>query len=243
MRYYYKNLAIHCQGDYHRMVKLLEKDVAIPHYHYSGQYVTIVDEAYPKALFDLEYKPLVLFYEGNLDIINKSVCVSIIGSRKPSVYALGATEKLVYLLREKYTIVSGLAYGIDICAHINSLDFKGVAVLGCGIDVVYPKAHTWVFDKMCKDHCILSEYPKGVQPKKHHFPFRNRIIAALSKRLYVMAATHQSGTIKTVEEAVKINRDIYCLPHNIFELSGQGCNALIADGAGVISTLDTLEKL
>ena len=241
MRQYIIQCALHAQGDYKKTRKLIESKVYLKPLKVTCKVVVIGDEDYPQGLYDLEEPPFVLFYKGNLDLLNNYECASVIGSRLPSQYALEACELLVKVLRTRQTIVSGLAKGIDTCAHTFSLDFRSVAVLGCGIDVYYPRENKDMQIILGQDHCIISEFPPGCLPLKHHFPIRNRIIAALSHDLYVMAAQHRSGTMKTVEEAMKINRNVHCLPHSIFEDSGAGCNALIADGAGLITQYDILK--
>lgn len=233
MRNYLINLSIYCNGDYRKMEMMLSKLMSVPKYKVCTNAITIMDKDYPIRLLDLESPPLVLYYRGDTSLLNLP-SAGVIGSRKPSAYAVRMTEKLVRKISKGLVIVSGLAYGIDSVAHKAALNEKTIAVLGCGIDVYYPKAHQSLQDKI---HCIISEYPNGREPRKHHFQMRNRIISALSDSLYIMAAEIRSGTITTVDEAVKINRDIICLPHNIDERAGAGCNHLIGDGASVLTNI------
>lgn len=238
----YLSLAILYNGDYFKIRKHVELGKQVPEFSYDGKYVEYGDERYPAALYQCEYPPYVLFYEGNLDLLNNPA-VAVIGNRKPSEYSLNATASLVKSLRSNCVIISGLAYGIDIEAHKNALDFRCVAVLGCGVDVCYPKGHQNVFEELKANHLVLSEYPKGVHPQRHHFPFRNRIIAALSKQIYVMSATMKSGTLGTVDEALKLNREIICLPHQINDPTGKGCNYLIEQGASMLTNLKDLSNI
>ncbi len=239
MRNYIKNIAIHVQGDYHKIKDILEKRIVVPEYTSRYPFICIGDSMYPKCLYDLEKAPFILFYQGDVKLLNHPR-VAVIGSRKPSKYASDTTSKIVSNLKQKYTIVSGLAKGIDASAHQEALDFNTIAVLGCGIDVIYPKCNSNLFEQMRHRHLILSEYPQGVHPQKAYFPFRNRIIAALSKTVYVMSAQKRSGTMTTVNEALSINRHVICLPHNIDEISGEGCNQLILEGADILTSVHDL---
>ena len=187
----------------------------------------------------MDLPPYIIFYRGDISLLRKE-SVGIIGSRKPSLYALSVTEKLSLKLAERFVIVSGLAYGIDVCAHQSALKFNTIAILGCGVDIVYPRIHKEIQEEISKSHLLISEYPPGVGPQKYHFPFRNRLIASLSQDLYVMSGTFKSGTMHTVMEALKLNKNIICLPHPITDSSGSGCNALIADGAMMLTNLNDL---
>ncbi|NLW15152.1 MAG: DNA-protecting protein DprA [Erysipelothrix sp.] len=236
MRNYIKNIAIHCKGDYDSINKMFEKRMLVPEYKSNYPYVVIGDDLYPKRLYDLEKPPYVLFYTGNIDLL-KLESISLVGSRKPSIYAYEQTARYVDKLKKEYVIVSGLAKGIDTVAHTTALDFSTIAVLGCGIDVVYPLQNKALFEKMRQNHLILSEYPETVKPQKHFFPFRNRIIAALSDSIYVMSATLRSGTMTTVNAALSINRHVLCLPHRVDDPSGKGCNRLILEGADILTSV------
>ncbi|HLV49486.1 MAG TPA: DNA-processing protein DprA [Erysipelothrix sp.] len=239
MRERLKDLVVYCEGDYERVSKMLKQNIRVSPQKVDVPYVCIGDKDYPKALYDLKKPPFVLFYRGNLSLLKKP-CVSVVGSRYPSLYAKEMTQELVNKLKRDYVIVSGLARRIDTISHQNALDFFTVAVLGCGIDVVYPKENASLFKVMERTQCIISEYPPQTKPQKHYFPFRNRIIAALSPKLYVMSAGLRSGTMTTVNEALILNRHVICLPHPIDMRSGQGCNQLILEGADILTSVDGL---
>lgn len=236
MREYLINLAIHCKGNYLKMEGLLVRQTAVPHYDCTDKTLTIMDTSYPKWLLDLEHPPLVLFYCGDISLLNQ-VGVGVIGSRQPSAYALRMTRKLVKKVRGTLVIISGLAYGIDSVAHYEALNYRTVAVLGCGLDVYYPLENRELQDRIGKKHCLISEYPRGTRPQKYHFPVRNRIIAALAQKIYIMAAEIKSGTMTTVDHALILNREVICLPHNLDERAGAGCNLLIRDGASVLTNI------
>ncbi|MDE8334080.1 DNA-processing protein DprA [Erysipelothrix rhusiopathiae] len=242
MRNYLKNLAIHLRGDYPSICRFIHEGRNVPSYDYQGNYICYGDRAYPSSFYELDCPPFVIFYEGNLSFLNEQ-CIAVIGSRTPIEYALRMTEAFVGNVREHYTIVSGLAYGIDITAHRAALDFQSIAVVGCGLDICYPSKHRVEFEFMKKNHLVISEYPKGVHPHKHYFPFRNRLIAALSQSVYVMSAFVRSGTMHTVNEALKLNRRVICLPHNLDDITGAGCNLLIQEGAEVLTNLEDLSNI
>lgn len=239
MRELLKDIAVFCEGDYHKIDKILKSNVKVPPAKIDCEFICIGDAAYPKSLYKLSEPPFVLFYEGNIELLNKP-SVSVVGSRFPSMYAKEMTIQLVNNLKSRYVIVSGLAKGIDTVSHQNALDFFTVAVLGCGIDVIYPYENQRLFETIRKRHCIISEYPPGIMPEKHFFPFRNRIIAALSPKLFVMSAALRSGTMTTVNEALRLNRHILCLPHPIDMPSGKGCNQLIQEGADILTSVEHL---
>lgn len=239
MRDYLRNLAIYYSGDYAKIRKHVAKGLPIENYSYAGNYLVLGDCDYPQCFYDLEEPPYVIFYEGNLDSL-KTEIIAIVGSRKPSSYSLEMTHKLVERLKQGYSIISGLAYGIDVCAHLSALDSKTIAVIACGLDCFYPMKHKELQKHMMQHHLVISEYPLGVKPKKHHFPFRNRLIACLGKKVYVMSAKERSGTMCTVNEALRLNREVICLPHPINDSSGYGCNLLIEQGASLLTNLDDL---
>ena len=239
MRNYIKNVSYHCKGDYNKMKRMIDKKSFCKNYPCTENYIVRGEKEYPIEFERLDLPPYIIFYRGDIRLL-KQASIGIIGSRKPSQYALDVTEKLSRKLAERFVIVSGLAYGIDVCAHKHALDFKTIAVLGCGVDIVYPRIHKDIQNEISKSHLLISEYPPGVGPQKYHFPFRNRLIASLSHDLYVMSGTFKSGTMHTVMEALKLNQNIICLPHPITDSSGSGCNALIADGAMMLTNLNEL---
>lgn len=234
MNEYIKNLSYHYSGMNNKIKDAFVKKEKVPNYSCNYAYITIFDEEYPACLKDLYDPPMILYYQGNLSLL-KSLCVGVIGSRKPNQYAIMETKYLVEQLRKNHCIVSGLAYGIDIQAHKTALDFKTIAVLGCGMNYTYPKKHKYFQREIAENHLLLTEYPENVPPRPYHFPIRNRIIAGLSKDLFIMAAAHRSGTMHTANIALELNRNIYCLPYRIGEISGQACNQLIQDGATVLT--------
>lgn len=211
-------------------------------FSYQGSFVTLVDAAYPQALLRLEHPPYVLFYEGNLNLLKKPM-VSVVGSRSPSPYSIAMTTALVTRLAKHFVIVSGMAQGIDGTAHRAALFGKTIAVVATGLDCCYPLSHRGLYQALKKDHLVISEYPNGVKARKHHFPIRNRLIAALGQSLFVMSAAMRSGTMLSVNEALALNKEIYVLPHPIDDKTGLGCNTLILEGASILTNLDDFDTL
>ena len=218
--------AIHYQGEYRQIIEAINLRKSVPLYEAENA-ITIFDDAYPSGLFDLKYPPLVLFYKGDLSLLNKEA-VGVVGSRKPCDYALKATRALVGKNKED-VIISGLAKGIDACAHENA--HMTIGILGCGIDYIYPFQNYELFKKMEKSALIISEYPGMCKPLAYHFPFRNRIIAALSKRVYVMQSAERSATMTKVNECLEMGKEVRVLPYDIFDENGFHNNRLIYEGA------------
>ena len=218
--------AVYCNGEYREILKAINENISVPQVKIDDA-VTVFDDAYPSRLFDLKYPPFVLFYKGDISLINNEA-IGIVGSRKPCNYALEATKALSKNNKNK-VIISGLAKGIDTCAHENA--HKTIGILGCGIDYIYPFSNYDLFKKMEKSDLIISEYPGMCKPLAYHFPFRNRIIAALSQRVYVMQSAERSGTMTTVNECLEMGKEVRVLPYNIFDENGIHNNRLIYEGA------------
>ena len=202
--------------------------------------MTFLDDDYPVDLKNLNDPPYVLYYKGNLELL-KDQAIAVVGSRCPKDYAITMTKDVVNCLAQRYVIVSGLAKGIDALAHQAALSINStIAVLGCGIDRIYPNENKDLFQQIEEQGLILSEYPKMSLPLKHHFPDRNRIVAALSKAVVVMQADIKSGALITVNQALDLGKDIYTIPYDLMALEGQGCNLLIQQGANMILNHDDL---
>lgn len=194
---------------------------------------------YPENLNHLTDPPLVLFAKGHLDLIHEyAQSVAIVGTRRASGYALEATTWIADVLaRSGHTIVSGLAIGIDGQAHRAALAANGktIAVLGAGIDKCYPPAHQEIYHRICDQGLLLSEYPPQTIVAKHRFPARNRLIAALSKRVVVVQAGDRSGALRTADIALELGRDVFAVPGPITATHHRGSNRLLQEGAGVIT--------
>ena len=209
------------------------------------RYTTILSEDYPDYLKQIYMPPFVLFYYGDLFLLNDIYKnVSVVGSRECSEYGETMTRDIVKDVCGQYVIVSGMARGIDSVAHKTAIDNGGrtIAVLGGGIDLCYPLSNKSLYNEIKKNHLVISEYPGEVAPTPASFPRRNRIIAAISKATIVTEAHPLSGTLTTVMFALQNNRDIMCIPYPAG--LGSECNRLIKSGAFLIENgKDALEVL
>lgn len=211
--------------------------------------LTVDNPAYPKLLKQIYAPPFVLYYRGQLEVCN-GFLLAVVGARKFSPYGRQVTEKLVRELAfNNLTIVSGLALGIDALAHSAALEAGGktIAVLGSGLDRqnIYPAQNRYLADKIISsDGLIMSEYPIGTMPLKHHFPQRNRLISGLSSATLVIEAGEKSGALITALHALEQNREVFAVPGSIYSPVSEGANRLIKMGAKpVTSALDIIESL
>lgn len=219
-----------------RAVRLLE----------SGEVELLVesDPRYPARLLDLCDPPPLLFARGRLELLERPA-LAIVGSRRPTTYGRDAARALAAgVSGAGVVVVSGMARGIDGEAHGASLDGGTIGVLGCGIDVVYPREHARLIEEVASRGLLLSEFPPGAAPLRYHFPQRNRLIAALSLGVLVVEASRASGSLITVEHALDLGREVFAVPGPIGRETSAGSNELIRDGAtmvlGVGDILSTL---
>ncbi len=193
------------------------------------------DERFPILLKDIYSPPIVIYYKGDISFINELICISIVGTRKPTEYGKYVTGNLSYqLAKQKVCIVSGCAVGIDAMAHIGALKAGGktIAFLGCGLDVNYPAANKELKDNILINGALLSEMPPGSKAKSNVFPIRNRLISGISRGIIVTEAPIKSGALITVEHAIDQNRDVFCVPpHNIYDNRYSGVVKYLNDGA------------
>ncbi|CAN5165711.1 DNA-processing protein DprA [soil metagenome] len=200
--------------------------------------VTLADEDYPEKLSEMPDQPPALFVNGE---IPEGPTVALVGSRKASATGVEAAQALGRALGERgVCVASGLALGIDAAAHQGALAGGGptVGVLGCGIDVVYPRSNRQLFGRVVEGGGIVSEYYLGEQPLQWHFPARNRIIAGLSDAVVVVEAAEKSGALITARHAMEAGRDVWAVPGPLGFAECRGSNALLADGAGVLWDVD-----
>ena len=206
--------------------------------------ITILDGAYPQRLKEIYLPPIVLFYRGNLSLISQRA-VAIVGSRDHSKYAKDCIHELIpALVNDGIVVISGLARGVDTLAHEETLKVNGntIAVIGSGLDVVYPSENLKLYDVIAKRGLILSEYPLQSRPLKFHFPYRNRIIAGLSHGVCVIEAKEKSGSLITANLALSENREVFAVPGSIFSIHSKGTNSLIEAGACLVSSGKTISK-
>ncbi|MEG4208911.1 DNA-processing protein DprA [Microcoleus sp. S13_B4] len=198
---------------------------------------TPADPDYPRLLLEIPNPPPVLYYRGLVDVKeNQGITptVAIVGTRSPSEYGRRWTRKIsTALARNGFTVVSGLAAGIDTEAHTGCLEAGGrtFAVVGTGVDIVYPKQNERLCDRILQQGLVISEYPAGTQPNKTNFPRRNRIIAGLSRATIVIEAPHKSGALITAYQANDFCRDVYVLTGRLDDERSFGCLELLSKGA------------
>ncbi len=199
---------------------------------------TPADPDYPSLLWEIPDPPPVLYYRGPLrPNQSTAITVSIVGTRRPSPYGRRWTQRLSSRLSQRqFTIVSGMAAGIDTYAHQSCLKSNGqtIAVLGTGVDVAYPHSNAQLYQHILKTGLILSEYPDGTPPERSHFPRRNRIIAGLSHATLVTEAPERSGALITAYLANDYGRHVYALPDGLDNPTARGCLVLVNTGAAII---------
>lgn len=202
-----------------------------------------LDDEYPKRMKNFDYCPIVLYYKGNQDL-NHFRTVAIVGTRKPTECGKRITEILVENLKQhNVQIISGLAYGVDGIAHKKAVSFHlpNIAVLGNGLDTIYPAEHKELSKKIIKNGGLLTEFASGTIPDRNNFPMRNRIIAAMSDAVIVIESKISGGSIITAEYANEYNKDVFAVPGRYNDETSAGCNALIKrNKAHLIENIDDL---
>ncbi|HVE49667.1 MAG TPA: DNA-processing protein DprA [Casimicrobiaceae bacterium] len=204
------------------------------------------DEDYPRNLLQIGDAPPVLYYLGRRELLNRPT-LAIVGSRHATPQGIeNAREFAAALSRAGLTIVSGLALGIDGAAHRGALEGEGstLACVGTGLDRVYPAAHRDLAREIALRGGVLSEFPPGTPPLKHHFPRRNRLISGLASGVLIVEATLSSGSLITARCALEQNREVFAIPGSIHSPFSKGCHRLIRDGAKLVETAqDVLDEL
>ena len=208
--------------------------------------VTAADHEFPQALLNTADPPLVLYVKGRLDLLN-APALAIVGSRSASVQGLRNAEAFAQTLSDAaICIVSGMAHGIDSAAHKGALKGQGssIAVVGTGLDKVYPAANRDLAHLLAEQGAIISEFPLGTPPVASNFPRRNRIISGISAGCLVVEASLQSGSLITARMAVEQGREVFAIPGSIHSPQSKGCHFLIKQGAKLVeSAQDILEEM
>ena len=191
---------------------------------------------YPAILKEIYSPPPLLYYFGNIELLNED-SIAVVGTRNPSDYGKNICKDIVKDLT-KYDIVtsSGFARGIDTIVHMETLENKGrtIAVLGCGINIVYPASNKILFRKIVENGLIISEFPLDTKPEPGNFPKRNRIISGISKGIVVIEASKKSGSLITANFALNQGKDVFAVPGNVYNYKSKGTNYLIKTGAYLI---------
>ncbi|OAA31208.1 DNA processing protein DprA [Kosmotoga arenicorallina S304] len=213
---------------------------------YEKNFLVYGHSSYPDYLRTISMPPAVLFFKGNEELLMEKNTIAIVGSRKATSYGTNIAKNFSKELDKRgFVIVSGLAAGIDSCAHRGSLDAGGrtIAVLGTGIDVVYPSGNRDLFQKILKRGCIISEFLPGTPPLKQNFPRRNRIIAGLARVVVIVEAAIKSGSLITAKIALENGREVLAVPGDITRFNSEGTNWLIKNGAKPVTELaDIMEE-
>ena len=211
-----------------------------------SHFLTILDKRYPSQLQEIYSPPVVLFYQGDIELLDSKKLLGVVGARQCSSYALQAlTQLLPNVIQQQLVLVSGLAKGVDGLTHQLALKHHGktIAVIGNGLDISYPSCNRALQTQIAHAGLLLSEYPLESRPLKYHFPLRNRIIAGLCQTVLVVEARHHSGSLITANLALQENRNVLALPGRINNINSMGCNELIAAGAKpVLNSNDILEE-
>jgi DNA processing protein len=204
------------------------------------------DLRYPTALAAIHDPPPKLSIRGDVDAL-RAPAVAIVGSRAASPYALEVARRLAAdLARRNVTVVSGMARGVDSAAHRGALEAGGItiAVFGCGVDVIYPREHRGLAERILERGALVSEFPPGMPPLKYNFPQRNRIISGLSLAVVIVEAAEGSGSLITADFALEQGRTVLAVPGNVLGGRNFGAHALLRDGAKLVECADDiLEEL
>lgn len=215
------------------------------------QVISYYDKTYPQQLKNLYDAPIVIYAIGNCRILNSKNKIAVIGARKASNYGINIARQVgIFLAKNNIHTISGLALGIDVNSHLgvlkenslNSASGRAIAVIGNGLDNIYPYQNKEIAEKIINSGgCIISEYIIGTKPLKNNFPARNRIISALADKLIVVEAENEkSGTMITVDFSLELGKEIYVVPGNINSKMSVGTNKLIKDGAKIITEFNDI---
>ncbi len=196
------------------------------------------DKNYPKKLLKIKNPPQKIYIEGNKNLLNKEI-IAIVGSRMATEYGKKCAKLFASeLSKQGFTIISGLAVGIDTIAHIYSMEEVGktIAVLGSGFNNIYPEENYYLYKKILENNgCVITEYPPETQKSKENFPKRNRIISGLSVGVLLVEARYGSGGAITAKHALKQGKNLFCIPNRIDEKTGYNTNLLIKQGANLVT--------
>lgn len=199
------------------------------------------DDEYPEYLKQIDDAPIGLYAKGNLSVVKRTI--AIVGSRRATLYGMTVAKKLAKeLARMGFCIVSGLARGVDTAAHEGALEGKGatVAVLGCGVDIVYPPENENLYHRISDSGLILSEFTLGRVADKQTFPMRNRIISGMAQAVIVVETDLKGGSMITAKLATEQGRQVFAVPGRIDQTTSRGCNHLIREGATLLTSVDDI---
>jgi DNA processing protein len=219
------------------LIDQAEKWAAGPQHHI----VTLADPSYPPGLLDIHDPPLLLYVNGNLDCLARP-SIAVVGARSATAGGIDNARAFArYLAEQGWCVVSGLALGIDTAAHEGALqagpDHGGtVAILGTGIDIVYPARNRDLAHRIAETGALVTEFPMGVRAIPYQFPKRNRLVAGMSRGVLVVEAAKQSGSLITARSASEMGREVFAIPGSIHSPLSRGCHALIRQGAKLVES-------
>lgn len=204
--------------------------------------ITIDDPAYPELLRHIHRPPLVLYVKGSLDTLS-AAGIGIVGSRAASSYGRRIAAKMARELTSLgFTVISGMALGIDSEAHRAALESGGdtIAVLGCGLDVVYPQANRQLFERIPASGALVSEYPLSTRPDAFRFPARNRIISGMALGVLIVEASQHSGSLITAQHALDQGREVFAIPGQVDSIKSAGAHTLVQQGAKLVQSVEDI---
>jgi DNA processing protein len=210
-----------------------KKNISIIHF---------ADPLYPDLLKKIHDPPAVLYVKGDPEVLNCSG-LGVVGSRASTVYGKSVAEQMAMKLASQgFTIISGLALGIDTAAHAGALAAEGktVAVLGCGLDIVYPPSNRNLYEQIVATGAVVSEYPLGTKPESFRFPARNRIISGMSLGIVVVEAAKRSGSLITADHALEHGREVFAVPGRIDSVKSAGTHTLLQQGAKLVQSINDI---
>lgn len=206
------------------------------------RFISVDNPCYPEKFRSIKGYPYGIYLKGRTSIGNRTA-VAVVGARNCTAYGRKYAHDISFeLAANGVDIISGLARGIDSEGHWGALDAGGMtyAVMGCGVDVCYPRENIELYERILDNGSILSDYPVGTQPVGWRFPLRNRLISALADRILVVEAKEKSGSLITVEYGLEQGKDIFALPGRVDDIMSKGCNRLIKEGAGVVTSAEDI---
>lgn len=221
--------------------KLIEQHLQWAHTE-GNHLISIEDRRYPPLLQETYDPPLVLFVKGNPELLTQPQ-IAMVGSRKPTPAGVETAKDFAYALSQAGAVItSGLAHGIDRASHEGALRHNGktIAVMGTGVDVIYPTRNSALATKIMETGALVSELPLGTAPQKHHFPKRNRIIAAMSLGTVVVEAMTKSGSLISARLAMENGREVFAVPGSIYNPQAHGCHELIKSGAKLTENVEDI---
>lgn len=241
--------ALKYDGDFNSIYKALENKEAVDYQLYERlksklkcKYTTLVSKDYPNKLKEIDCPPFVLFYYGDLSLLEDKI-VAVVGKRKTSEYGKRITKNITSeLVKNDYTVLSGMSIGIDVIAHQTAINENGksIAISGCGIDMIYPKSNQELYNLIKNDYLLISEYPFDTKPEKKRFIKSNRLISGLSDGVIVTECGKESSSMIVTRFAIEQSKNVYCVPSNI-DTDYQGCNELIKHGADIFISVEDLD--